>query len=364
MNAITQDPELGAGGRSAVTLGRVRGLAGKLTPVWAVLLAFLVGAIPIAAAGVNPLDAYSTVLTGALGGPYELSVTVRFMIPLCLAGLAVAIPYRCGLFNIGAEGQLALGAVAALAVSLYVPAPPGLHVLLCLLAAAAAGALWGAVPGALLAFRHANEVITTIMLNFVALFILQYLVRVPWRSGEGLFPVSKDVPESARLAELGATGNWHMGLFVALAAVAVAWVLVYRTRFGLSLKIMGKGLRAAHNVGISVKKMFILSMSVGGLFAGLAGSTELLGVQYNLSPLFNPGYGFDAIGIAILSRGNPLLVLVFAFVFGGLRAGVTLMQRVEGVPAAIGQVLIALPVIFLAIDAARQQYSQRRLRNG
>ncbi len=364
MNAITPEPNVGTDQRFSITWERVRVAAGKLAPVWAILLAFLVGAIPIAAAGVNPLDAYATVLQGALGGPYELSVTVRFMIPLCLAGLAVAIPYRCGLFNIGAEGQLALGAVAALAVALYVPAPPVLHVLLCVLAAGVAGALWGAVPGALLAYRHANEVITTIMLNFVALFILQYLVRVPWRSGEGLFPVSKDVPASARLAELGTAGNWHAGIFVALAAVAVAWVLVYRTRFGFSLKVVGSGLRAAHNVGISVKKMFVLSMSVGGLFAGLAGATELLGVQYNLSPLFNPGYGFDAIGIAILSRGNPILVLVFAFVFGGLRAGVTLMQRVEGVPSAIGQVLIALPVIFLAINAARQQYSQRSRRHG
>lgn len=349
---------------SPLSWSRIRSLAGSLTPVWAILLAFVVGAIPIAIAGVNPISAYGTVLQGAFGGSYELSVTVRFMIPLCLAGLAVAIPYRCGLFNIGAEGQLALGAVASLAVSLYVPAPPGLHVLLCLIAAAVVGGLWGALPGALLAFRHANEVITTIMLNFVALFILQYLVRVPWRSGEGLFPVSLDVPESARLAELGTTGNWHMGIVVALAAVAVAWVLVYRTRFGFSLKIMGDGPRAAHTVGLSTKRISVLAFAVGGLFAGLAGSTELLGVQYNLSPLFNPGYGFDAIGVAILSNGNPLGVLVFAFVFGGLRAGVTLMQRVEGVPAAIGQVLIALPVIFLAVDVARKKYSLGRRRHG
>ncbi|HVY21099.1 MAG TPA: ABC transporter permease [Bauldia sp.] len=327
--------------------------------LWAVLAAIVLGSGLILAAGLNPVDAYRRIFEGAFGGLYQLSVTVRFFIPLCLAGLAVAIPHRCGLFNIGGEGQLILGAVAATYVALFVPAPAYLHIPLALLAAGAAGAVWAAIPALMLAYRNVNEVLSTVMMNFVAAFIVQYLVRSVWRSSDAMFPVTADFPDTAQFATFGATMAWHTGLYVTLLALVAAMLVVSKSSFGFSMRILASGAQVARNIGIPIRQTIVIAMLTGGVFAGLAGATEVMGVQHNLSPQFSPGYGFTAVMIAMLSAGSPLRVCAIAFLFAALRNGVSFMQRTEGVPSAIGQVIIALVVIFFAVETAHRYFVNR-----
>ena len=339
-------------------VGRAQIIAalGAASLIWAILAAIGLGSILILVAGNDPLRAFARVWEGAFGGWYQLSVTVRFFIPMCLAGLAVAIPYRCGVFNIGAEGQLILGAVAATFVALNVTAPTYVHIPIALFAAAVAGAFWAMLAGALLALRNVNEVLSTVMLNFIAIFIVQYLVRSPWRSNEAMFPVTDKFPDSVQFALFGETMAWHSGVFVTLLALICVLLIVSKSKFGFSMRILAAGSQVARNVGVPIRRTIVSSMGCGGAIAGLAGATEVMGVQHSLTPQFSPGYGFDAVMIAMLSNGNPIKVCIVAFLFAGLRNGVSFMQRVEGVPSAIGHVVIALIVIFFAVDAARKQF--------
>lgn len=345
---------------AATDRARIVSVLGSAGSLWAILLALAAGSILIAAAGANPIQAYMRVLEGAFGGIHQISVTVRLFIPICLAALAVAVPLRCGLFNIGAEGQLILGAVAATAVALFVTAPVCIHIPLALFAAGLAGAAWSALAGALLAYRRVNEVLSTVMLNFLAGFVAQYLVRSPWRSSDAMFPATADFPDTARFATFGRTYAWHTGVFVTLAALVVAYVLLSRSRFGFSMRILSSGPDVARNIGLPIPRTIVAAMGCGGVFAGLAGATEVMGVQHNLTPQFSPGFGFDAVMIAMLAGGSPLRICIVAFLFAALRNGVGFMQRVEGVPSAVGQVAVALIVIFLAVDAANRIHRSGR----
>jgi simple sugar transport system permease protein len=343
---------IAAPGRLHARMGResILASASSAVPVAAFLLSLLVGAILIAVAGVDPLRAYRTVFEGAFGSLFNFSVTIRFMIPLVLTGLAVAVPLRCGLFNIGAEGQLLVGAVAAAGTALFAPRLPlALHVTLALLAAAAAGSAWAALAGLMKALRGASEIITTIMLNFVALYLLQYLTLGPWKDPAAFYSVTKQFPASASLPSLGARTAFDAGIFVAAAALAICAVLLRASRFGFSLRVVGEGPRAAQHVGVPIGRTMVLAMAIGGAFAGWAGATEVLGVQHNLSAQFSPGYGFEAVGVALLGRGKVSGVLVAAFFFAALKSGTALMERVEGVPSSVALVLTALPVIFVAV---------------
>ena len=329
--------------------------------VWIVLAALTLSSLSMLFAGFNPLKAYAAIFEGAYGSMYQFSVTVRLFIPMCLAGLAVAIPLRCYVFNIGAEGQLIMGAVAATFVALNFDAPFYIHIPLALLAAAIGGAFWGMIPGLLLAFRNVNDVLSTVMLNFIAIFVVQYLVRGPWASSDAMFPVTEKFPETVQFSQFGTTLAWNSGIFVTLLGLLAALIIIYRTNFGFAMKILASGKDVATNIGLSIKLVITGSLATGGAFAGLAGATEVMGVQHNLSPQFSPGYGFDAVMIAMLSGGHPLRICIVAFFFASLRNGVGFMQRVEHIPSAIGQIIIALLVIFFAVDVARKQLKAMKI---
>jgi general nucleoside transport system permease protein len=298
--------------------------------------------------------AYGALFSGALGSASAVSETIVSATPLILAGLGVALGFRAGLFNIGAEGQVIAGGLAAGFVGFSLHGlPVVVHLPLALLAGLAAGGAWGFIPGILKARTGAHEVITTIMLNYVAAYLALYLLstsvfRRPGRTD----PISEPVEVSARLPHLaGQNLRLHAGILVALlAAVAVAWLLG-RSTWGFELRVAGANPSAAQTAGISVARATVLAMVLSGALAGLAGTNQVLGVQYTLAPGFSGGIGFDAITVALLGRASPVGVVGAALLFGGLRAGGLHMQAVTGTPIDIVLVIQSLIVIFVAAPA-------------
>lgn len=325
-----------------------------LMPLLAILTAILVGSVFILMSGYNPLDAYGGLLDGAFGSPRGWSRTLLNMVPFILAGLSVAIAFKGGLLNIGAEGQIFIGSICAATVGYSLTGLPlMIHLPLALLAGAIGGALWGSIPGLLKAYTGAHEVITTIMFNYIGIILTGYLISGPLQNPETIVPRTPDVLPSARLPALfnANTGlDLHAGFILALIAALIIYWLLWFTPFGFELRTVGLNAGAAAYAGINVKWVTVLTMTLAGLLAGLAGTVETLGRNYYFAPNFNVGYGFDSIIIALLARNNPLGIILTAFLFGAMDAGATRMQRLSDVPSEIIQVVQALILMFVAAD--------------
>jgi len=297
---------------------------------------------------------YSALFRGALGSRSAISETLTAATPLILTGLAVALSFRAGLFNIGAEGQVIIGGLAAGFVGFALHGlPVFVHLPLALLAGLAGGAAWGFIPGILKARTGAHEVITTIMLNYIAASLSFYLLsttvfRRPGRTD----PISKPVEVPARLPHLaGQSLRVNAGLIVALlATVLVAWLL-RRSTLGFELRVAGANPAAAQTAGISVGRTTVLALVIAGGLAGLAGAALILGVQFSLFINFSGGIGFDAITLALLGRAAPWGVVAAALLFGALRAGGVEMQAATGISVDLITVLQSLIVIFVAAPA-------------
>ena len=302
---------------------------------------------------------------GSLGSSYALfSATLVRATPLLLAGLAVALAFRAGVWNIGAEGQLLAGATAAIAgASLPVTGP--LRLTLALLFAAMAGAAW-ALPAALLRRRGVLEVISTIMLNYVALNLVGYLVRGPLQEPTHAYPQSVTIDAVARLPR-AAGSRFHLGVLIALLAVIVFGLVMRRSAWGFRVRAVGANPRAAASAGlIDVSRVALEAFLVSGALAGLAGGIEATGVTYALYEGLSPGYGYTAIAVALLARLDPLLVAPSALLFGALEAGATAMQRDAGVPAAFVTVVegsLVLLVLLLPVLARRYETHAGERRN-
>ncbi|WP_107676171.1 ABC transporter permease [Agrobacterium sp. LAD9] len=318
----------------------------------AVGLSMIVGAGLILAAGVNPLLAYWTIVTGALGGSYELTLTLRYFVPLALAGLAVAVPLRAGLFNTGGEGQLIAGAIAATGIAILFPAPIYVQLPMAIVAGIIGGAAWGALAGLLRAKRDANEVLTTIMLNFVAAFLCQYLARGPWKDPTQPIAITKNFPRSAVLPNLNFGFQVNSSLLLLFAAALFFVFYIDKGKLGFALKVVGADKKVALLAGISISGTLIGAMAIGGALAGLAGAVEVLAVQRNLFSTFSPGYGFAGVGIALLGRHRLGGVIFAALFFAILYNGTSVLNRTMAVPSSIAQCLVALPVIFIAVHLA------------
>jgi simple sugar transport system permease protein len=298
--------------------------------------------------------AYSALFIGALGSPGAISETLVAATPLMLAGLSVALAFRAGMFNIGAEGQLLAGAIAAsYAGFTFTDLPAVVHLPLAVLAGALGGAAWGFVPGFLKARTGAHEVITTIMLNFIALRAVDFLLSTAtFKRPERSDPVSRAVAESARLPGLGGDElRVHAGILIALLAAYGVWWLLFRSTIGFGWRTVGVNPKAAAYAGIGVGTTYIVAMATAGGLAGLAGATQLLGVQLSIFPGFSAGYGFDAIALALLGRTHPAGVVAAALLFGVLRAGATGMQAATSIPVDIIVVIQALIIVFIAAPA-------------
>ena len=318
----------------AVALARQTWAAMAL-PFVSLLLALLIGAIVILASEVVvpgrafdltlPFTAYAALFQGALGGLDPIVNTVRASTPLVLGGLAVGLAFRAGLFNIGAQGQFLLGALGSVTVGVALKeASPFLAIPAALAAGMLAGAAWGFIPGLLKAVSGAHEVVTTIMLNYVAASVIAWAVSGPLDQPTSPSPITDQVGNAALPIIIGHNG--HMGALIALAAVfAVSWLL-FRTTRGFEIRTVGANPDAARYAGMQPRLIVVLTMSLAGMLAGLAGATVVLGVTHLMTASFGTTVGFDSIAVALLGRSSPVGIALAALLFGAMRAGAPLMQ--------------------------------------
>lgn len=330
-----------------------------LVPFLAVLTALIVGGVVIASVGGNPFHAYLGLFQGAFGSAKAWSETAVWASPYIFAGLAVALAFKGGLFNIGAEGQLAFGAVVAAWIGYALPdalgisLPPIIHLPLAIGFGILAGALWGAIPGALKAYTGGHEVINTIMMNYIALNIVSFLLNGPMKdkSPNNISARTPGIAESARISPIFEGFRIHWGFVLALVVAGAVWWLLWKTTLGFEIRTVGSNPDAAKYAGINVKRTIILTMALSGLLAGLAGVIEVTGLNYRHELGFSVGYGFDAIAIALLGKTHPLGVVLAAILFAAMRNGATRMQFLTQIPVDVISVIQALILLFVAADA-------------
>jgi simple sugar transport system permease protein len=332
--------------------------AARLRVVWACLLALAVGALLIAASGVSPWLAYRALFATAYLDYWGFASTLVKTSPILLAALAVAVPLRAGLFNIGAEGQIYAGALAATLAGLFLPElPGGVGIAVAMLAAMAGGALWAAIPGYLKAYRGVNEVIVTLLLNFVAIQLVSYAVSGPLLAQGAPYPYSEELAPALRLPILMPQTDAHIGALFGVGLAVLLHVYFRFTAHGHALDLVGRNAQAAAYAGVAVRRELLLAMVAGGALAGLAGGIEVLGLKYRLFHLFSPGYGFDGIVVAFMAAGNLAWLPLGALLMGGLKAAANGMQRAVGVEGTVVDAIQGLVVIFVA---ASQHASLRR----
>jgi general nucleoside transport system permease protein len=330
-----------------------------LIPILAVLTAVIVGGIIIALVGGNPFRAYLGLIQGSFGSAKALSETAVWSTPYIFAGLAVAVAFKGGLFNIGAEGQLALGAVMAALIGYALPGwlgtdlPAIIHIPLAVGLGMLAGALWAAIPGALKAYTGGHEVINTIMMNYIALNITSFLLNGPMKDPNPLNVVARTpvIAASARIPPIFPDLRVHWGFVLALIVAVIIWWVLWKTTTGFEIRTVGSNPDAAKYAGINVKKTIVLTMAISGALAGLAGAIEVTALNYRHELGFSMGYGFDAIAIALLGKSNPFGVILAAILFGAMRNGGTRMQFLTQIPVDIISVIQALILLFVAADA-------------
>ena len=329
-------------------------------PLVAVLLGLLIGAALLLLSGASPVEAYSALLEGAFGSPVAIQRTLEKATPLIFSGLAVAFAFKAGLFNIGAQGQLLIGAVVAAYVGFSIEGLPAiLHAPLALLAGGLAGAAYGFIPGALKTYTGAHEVIVTIMLNYVAINITDYLADGPWKDPSPTNIVAR-TPKIFPSAELPVLGNLPFGFLLAIIAAIIVWWLLYRTTLGYEVRTVGLNSSAAQYAGIRVARMIILTMMISGFLAGLGGAVETQGINGRFQPGFNTGLGFDGITVALLGKTSPFGVIPAALLLGAMRAGSSQMQFSAGVATEITDVITAFILFFVAADVIVKKILRQR----
>lgn len=331
-----------------------------LIPTLAIVTAIILGGVVIAVVGGDPFAAYAGLFEGAFGSAKAMSETAVWSTPYIFAGLAVAIAFKGGLFNIGGEGQLALGATVSAWVGYALPGllgfdlPLVIHLPLAIGAGMLVGFLWGAIPGALKAYTGAHEVINTIMMNYIALNLVSYLMNGPMKDKSPLNVIARTplIAESAQISTIfGGPLRVHWGFVLALVMAFGVWWLLWKTTFGFEIRTVGSNPEAAKYAGINVKKIMTLSLALSGLLAGLAGTIEVTALNHRHELGFSQGYGFDAIAIALLGKNHPAGVVLAAILFAAMRNGATRMQFLTQIPVDIISVIQALILLFVAADA-------------
>ncbi len=341
--------------------------AGRLAPAGAALtaLALAVGiaAVGLRVGGYDPLAAFGALVRGAAGSPEQLlSITLVRATPLILTGLAVALAFRAGIWNIGAEGQLYAGAVAGVWVGLGgLPLPGPLVIPVAMIAAAAAGSLWAALPTLLRTRAGVGEVITTLLMNFVGIYLAAYMVHGPLQEPRGVFTQTDLIAEVARLPRMVPGTRLHLGFGLALVLALLLWGVLRFTAYGFRVRAVGASPSAAAVAGrIETRRIMAWTFLLSGAVAGLAGAVEVSGVTYALYEDFSPGYGYTAIAVALLAGLHPLAVVVTGVFFGALEGGASAMQRDAGIPAVWVNVIEALVILaVLGVDQALRRMQTR-----
>lgn len=336
-----------------------------LGPAIAVLFALGLTAPLIKWSGANPLEAYRLLLRGAFGSVSGLAETLVKASPLWLTGLAVALAFRCGMFNIGGEGQLFMGALAGTYVGVTLAEVPGpLLALLVLSAGFLAGALWAGLAAYLKVRFGANEIIVTIMLNYVAVLIVGQMVHGPLQEPGSSLPQTSLIGQAARLPLLLPGTRLHTGVFVALAALPVIYLILWRTTWGYQVRLVGANPEAARYSGVPMSTTPLLAMALSGGMCGLAGMMEVAALHHRLLESFSPGYGYTAIVVALLGGTHPAGVAISGFVLAGLYVGGNSMQRIVSIPVPIVDVMQGMILFFVVLGPLLQRWISRRERSG
>lgn len=339
-----------------------------LYPLIAIIVSFVAGAILVYAFGKSPTVAYKALFLGALGDLNKIGETLVTTTTLILTGLSVAFAYRCGLFNIGAEGQYIIGSVAAVWVGwAFQGLPHILHATLTLLAGALAGGIWAGIVGWLKAKVGSHEVINSIMMNYIAMNLSNYLIMTVLNEPNKAF--SYEIAPTAKLwrfaegFEQFKYSRLHIGIIIAIIIAFIAYYILNKTITGYEIRSVGFNPSASEYGGINVKRNIVLAMVLSGLFAGLAGGIQTAGVQYRVNNLFGlTGYGFDGISVALVANNNPIGVLLSAFLFGVLQKGGPMMQ-IEGIPKEVVGIIQGIILLFVASNFVRitvQRYKENK----
>lgn len=355
---------------TAIWKSALRGIG---MPMLASIFAIVIGAVVVMLIGFNPLVVYGSLFSGAFGNLFNLSATLSASVPLIVIGLGIAISFRAGLFNIGADGQYWIGAMASVWVGYHFTTLPGwLHCLFALAAGMIAGGLWGGIiPGLTKSLFGAHEVITTMMMSYIGIFLVEYMIEEPHAPMRqpGYIPQSPMVPANTQIAPLPfsqvfSQAQLSWGIVIAIAAAVVVWLLLQKTTFGFQVRSVGFNPRASRYAGVRVPLYTVLTLGISGVFAGLAGGLQMLGVDYQLTDSFTSQYGYTAIVVALLARNNPFGCIAAGIFFGALDIGGQNMQAVSGVPASLSSVLTGLIIFFVAaerlIPELRGWYNRRR----
>ncbi len=336
-------------------------LASILVPIVSLLLAFMFGAILLRVAGASPLETYKAMLSGAFGTPsqwqdgqfYNMTELLVKAIPITLTGLSVAVAFRMLFWNIGAEGQLVMGGLGAAAVALFfpslfpfIPQSPWVYLPLMLLFAVLAGAAWALIPALLKAYLRVNEIITTLMFNYIAILWYQFLFTTAWKDPEGFgFPGSALIPDYTFIPRI--SGRLHWGVLLAIGAAFLVWIIMDKTRWGYEIRLIGENPNAAKYAGVSIVRNIILVMLLSGGLAGLAGLVEISAISHRLQHGLSLGYGFTGIIVAWLARLNPWGVLLVAVLLSALLVGGEQIQITMGLPASVSLVLQGAILLFV-----------------
>ena len=330
-------------------------LVNILVPLVSILLAFVIGCVIMAALGANPFVALQSLFVGAFGSARNIGTTLARSTPLIFTGLCACFAYRCGVFNLGGEGQFIIGSI----VCCFVATQSGIEglpaILLCLALGALAGGLWAAIPGLLKIYRGQNEMIISIMLNYVAT-LLMGVVYTNWLR-DGTVPQTAAVPDATKLSRLFGL-RVTTAFVIALAAGLLIYYFLFHTSKGFQLRAVGLNMTAARFNGFAVKKYILMSFIVSGAIAGLGGSAELMGTQYRLINGFAAGYGFDGVAMALIGQLHPLATILVAVFFAVLRVGSTTMQAATGVPTSVSDIIQALVIVFTVAGLAMVKLPQ------
>lgn len=336
-----------------------------LMPLYAVVTGLILGGVIMAIARYNPFAAYAALYAGAFGSPTAIGNTLAGSVPLILAGLGIAVAFRTGLFNIGAEGQYWMGAMAAVWVGYHFPALPWVvHVSIALAAAMLAGGIWGGViPGIAKAFVGAHEVITTMMMSYIAILIAHFMVEKGPMMAPGYVPQTPNIAASATLPPVlpnfFLNSNLSYGFFIAVAAIVLVHIVLFHTTLGYRLRAVGFNARAARYGGMNVPLYTVLALGVSGVLAGLAGGAQMLGVDFQLTDTFQSGYGYTAIVVALLARNSPIGIFFASVFFAALSAGSQTMQINAGVSGNMTDVITGIIIFFVAVDRLYGYWSQK-----
>jgi len=316
-------------------------------PILSILLAFLVGAFFILLAKVNPLTVYYEIFKGAFATRIGLTESMIKSLPLVLAGLGMSFAFRCGVYNIGGEGQIFLGALGATFVAVKLNLPIFLHLPLVIMAGFMSGGIWALIAGWLKTHYKVNELITTIMLNYIGIYLVGIFVYGPLREPGSIFPQSSQFPPSAIFSVLVPGTRLHGGVLLAIIATIFVYVFLWKTVSGFNIRAVGVNPEAARFSGISVEKNILIAMFISGGLAGLAGVGEVSGLTQRLFDNFSSGYGYQAVAVALLGQTHPVGVVLAGIFFGALRNGTTIMQRALGVPTSLVFIIQGLVILFV-----------------